>query len=49
MVHHAIADLCHEQLLKMGKDAVMKRDLDMLPEDIQNKDMMISLGTLYIT
>lgn len=49
MVHHAIADLCHEQLLKMGKEAVMKRDLDMVPEDIENKDMMISLGIKSLT
>jgi hypothetical protein len=28
----------------MGKDAIMKKDLDLKPEDIKDKDILISLG-----
>lgn len=28
----------------MGKDAVLKRDLDLKPSDIDSRDLIISLG-----
>lgn len=31
----------------MGKDAVMKKDLELKPEDIKGKDVLISLGKIF--
>lgn len=28
----------------MGKDVIMKKDLELLPDDVQDKDILISLG-----
>jgi hypothetical protein len=28
----------------MGKEVVMKKDLDLRPEDVKDKDILISLG-----
>ena len=43
-VHISIADFCFRQLKLMGKDVVMKKDLELGPEDIQDRDLLISLG-----
>ena len=32
----------------MGKDVELIKDLDLKPEDIENKDILISLGTELI-
>ncbi len=44
MVHNSIADFCHKQLKIMGKDVELKKDLELRPEDITGKDILISLG-----
>lgn len=31
----------------MGKDAVMKKDLELKPEDVEGKDVLISLGKIF--
>lgn len=28
----------------MGKEVIMKKDLDLQPEDVKDKDVLISLG-----
>lgn len=28
----------------MGKDAIMKKEMDLIPEDVNEKDLLISLG-----
>ena len=43
-VHISIADFCYQQLKTMGKDVVMKKDLELKDTDIQDKDLLISLG-----
>jgi NAD+ kinase len=44
-VHISIADFCFQQLQRKGKDVVMKKDLELEPEDVRDKDILISLGT----
>ena len=43
-VHISIADFCYHQLKSMGKDVVMKKDLELKDTDIKDKDLLISLG-----
>ena len=43
-VHITIADFCYEQLKRMGKDVTLKKDLELKAEDINDKDILISLG-----
>lgn len=43
-MHISIADLCYQQLKTMGKNVVMKKDLELKDTDIQDKDLLISLG-----
>lgn len=31
----------------MGKDVTMKKDLELRPEDVKDKDVLISLGRLF--
>ena len=45
-VHISVADFCLKQLQKMGKDVIMLKDLEVKPEDIVGKDLLISLGIL---
>jgi hypothetical protein len=43
-VHISIADFCFKYLENLGKEVYMKKDLELRPEDIKNKDLLISLG-----
>jgi len=43
-VHISIADFCYHQLKSMGKDVIMKKDLELKDTDIKDKDLLISLG-----
>lgn len=43
-MHISIADFCYHQLKSMGKDVVMKKDLELKDTDIKDKDLLISLG-----
>ena len=43
-VHITIADFCYDQLKRMGKDVTLKKDLELKSEDINDKDILISLG-----
>lgn len=45
-MHISIADVCYQQLKSMGKDVVMKKDLELKDTDIQGKDLLISLGMI---
>ncbi len=47
-VHISIADFCFHQLKSMGKDVIMKKDLELKDTDIKDKDLLISLGMLMI-
>jgi hypothetical protein len=47
-VHISIADFCFNQLKSMGKDVVMKKDLELSSTDIENKDLLISLGKYFL-
>lgn len=33
----------------MGKDVVMKKDLELVPTDIKDRDLLISLGKSYLS
>lgn len=43
-MHISIADFCFHQLKSMGKDVIMKKDLELNDTDIKDKDLLISLG-----
>ncbi len=43
-MHISIADFCFHQLKSMGKDVIMKKDLELYDTDIKDKDLLISLG-----
>ena len=43
-VHISIADFCYQQLRQMGKDVIIKKDLELRPDDVKDKDILISLG-----
>ena len=43
-MHISIADFCYHQLKAMGKDVVMKKDLELNSTDIHDRDLLISLG-----
>lgn len=43
-MHISIADFCFKQLKLMGKDVIMKKDLELNQEDICDRDLLISLG-----
>lgn len=43
-IHVSIADFCLQQLKSMGKDAIMKKDLELSEDDVKDKDLLISLG-----
>ena len=43
-VHISIADFCFQQLKTMGKNVQMKKDLELREDDINDKDLLISLG-----
>ena len=47
-MHISIADFCFQQLKAMGKDVVMKKDLELMPEDIKDRDLLISLGRCHL-
>ena len=47
-MHISIADFCFSQLKSMGKEVVLKKDLELKPEDIKDKDILISLGKYYL-
>ena len=43
-VHISIADFCFHQLKSMGKDVIMRKDLELANTDIKDRDLLISLG-----
>lgn len=47
-MHISVADFCFQQLRAMGKDVIMKKDLELKQSDIQDRDLLISLGILTI-
>ncbi len=47
-VHISIADFCYSQLKSMGKDVIMKKDLELKDDDIKDRDLLISLGKNFM-
>jgi hypothetical protein len=45
-VHISIADFCYQQLKSMGKDVIMRKDLELSSTDIHDRDLLISLGMI---
>jgi hypothetical protein len=45
-VHISIADFCYHQLKSMGKDVIMRKDLELSSTDIHDRDLLISLGKI---
>lgn len=45
-MHISIADFCYQQLKAMGKDVIMRKDLELSQTDIKDRDLLISLGKL---
>ena len=45
-MHISIADFCFHQLKSMGKDVIMKKDLELRENDIDDRDLLISLGRI---
>jgi hypothetical protein len=46
-VHISVADFSFQQLRAMGKDVIMKKDLELTQADIQDRDLLISLGMTH--
>lgn len=47
-VHISVADFCLKQLQSMGKDVILLKDLELRPEHLKDKDMLISLGNFSL-
>jgi len=43
-IHIAKAAFCEQYLRSKGMHVVMKKDLELQPEDIEDKDILIALG-----
>ena len=47
-IHITVADLCYQKLKSMGKQVVMKKDIEVKEEDIKHKDLLISIGIYLV-
>lgn len=48
-MHISVADFCLKQLQSMGKDVLMLKDLELKPEHLKDKDILISLGMFSLS
>jgi hypothetical protein len=46
-IHHSVVETFYSQVKRMGMKATIKKENDLVPEDIKGRDLCISIGNYH--